>query len=233
VVGGGAVLITIDLLFFSANLIKLFHGAWMPLIVGAAVFTVMMTWKRGVEIVSVRRASLEGNLRDFIDQINRRYPPLPRTHGTAVFLDRDPQAAPLAMRALVKHMHTLHEHVILLTLETASVPHMKPGDLLTFNNLGHGDGIVQITATFGFMDEPDVPKVMRAISDTGELDFKVSSYHATYFLSQIELRRGDGPGMARWRKALFVACSHLATDSADYFRLPSDRAIVLGSKLEI
>jgi KUP system potassium uptake protein len=159
---------------------------------------------------------------------------LPRSQGTAVFLDRDPETTPLALSALVKHMRVLQENVILLTIDTASVPYLPFAENLKFDNLGNDeDGIVQVTCTIGYMDQPDVPKVMRAIAATRKLDFDVAPYRATYFLSQMELRPGDGPGMPRWRKTLFIATSHLASDPADHFGLPSDRAVLLGSKLAI
>lgn len=234
VVPGAALLVTIDLLFLSANLIKLFHGAWLPLVVAGIVFTVMMTWKRGVRIVSERRARIEGSLNEFIADIDRKVPALPRSRGTAVFLDRDPHSTPLAMRALVKHLRTLPERVIVLTLETAPAPHLPPGGILEFVNPGDkNDGIVQVTVTFGYMDTPDVPKAMRAIDESGALDFKVSAYSSTYYLSHIELVRGQDNGMARWQKVLFIALTHVASNPAVYFKLPQERAVVLGSTLEI
>ncbi len=234
VIPGCAVLVTIDLLFLSANLIKLFHGAWLPLVVGAIVFTMMMTWKRGTEIVIRRRARIEGSMSEFIDGINRRVPALPRTSGMAVFLDRDPDSTPLAMRALVKHMHALPERVIVLTIQTSPAAHLPPGGILELVDQGDkDDGIVQVIVTLGYMDPPDVPTVMRAIDASGLLDFKVAAYRATYFLSHIELQRGEGDGMQRWQKALFVAMNHLSSSPAAYFRLPQERSVILGSNLEI
>lgn len=234
VIPGCAALVVIDLLFLSANLIKLFHGAWLPIVVGAIVFTVMMTWKRGLDIVADRRDRLEGSLDEFIVSVDKRVPPLPRTPGVAIFLDRDPRSTPLAMRALVKHMRALPEKSIVLTLETSPAAHLPPGGIIEFIEPGdHADGILQVTVTLGYMDAPDVPKVMRAIDAAGVLDFKLSAYRSTFFLSHVELHRGDSPGMARWQKALFVALTHISSNPAAYFRLPQERAVILGSNLEI
>jgi KUP system potassium uptake protein len=234
VISGGAVLITIDLLFLSANLIKLLHGAWLPILIGLGVFAVMTTWKQGTIRISERRSRLEGPIRQFTDELNAMSPPLSRLPGTAVFMDRDPRSTPLAMRALVEHLRSLPERVVILTIETAAVPHMKIGDELRFDDLGYDDdGIAQVTASFGYMDRPKIPLLLQAIDDANELKFPVGADDATFFLSTIEVRRGLEPGMAIWRKSLFVATSHVASDAADYFGLPQDRTVILGSKVEI
>ena len=115
---GGGLLLLVDLLFFAANLTKLVHGAWLPLLIGVAAFTVMTTWQRGREIVTAARAKAEGPLREFVDGLAHRDPPLIRIPGTAVFLNRGKETAPLAMRANVEHNHVLHEHVVILSVET-------------------------------------------------------------------------------------------------------------------
>jgi KUP system potassium uptake protein len=234
VIGGGAILLTIDGLFLAANLTKLFHGAWLPILIGILAFAVLMTWKRGKEIVNERRHRYEGPLRDFIDEVNTSMPPVQRVTGTAIFLNRDPVAAPLAMRACVEHLKTLHEHVVILTITTATVPHMAIGEQFTVDNLGYtDDGINHVTTTFGYMDRPDVPAVLRLLQHSEELECPLEVDEATYFLSEIELRRGHLPGMSKWRKALFIATSHIASDAADYFELPQEQTIILGSKIEI
>jgi KUP system potassium uptake protein len=193
-----------------------------------------MTWKRGKEIVNERRHRYEGPLRDFIDEVNTSMPPVQRVTGTAIFLNRDPVAAPLAMRACVEHLKTLHEHVVILTITTATVPHMAIGEQFTVDNLGYtDDGINHVTTTFGYMDRPDVPAVLRLLQHSEELECPLEVDEATYFLSEIELRRGHLPGMSKWRKALFIATSHIASDAADYFELPQEQTIILGSKIEI
>jgi KUP system potassium uptake protein len=234
VVGGGTVLITIDLFFFAANLTKVFHGAWLPLIIGIATFTVLVTWKRGREMVTQQRQKYEGPLRDFISEINAMTPPLTRVPGTAVFLNRSPESTPLAMRSCVEHLHALHEHVVILTITTATVPHLAVGESLSLDDLGYGDdGITHVTTMFGYMDSPDVPGVLRVLEANHQLECPLEVDDASYFLSTIELERSHVPGMARWRKALFIATSRIAADAAEYFNLPQDRTVILGSKVDV
>ncbi len=233
VIGGGAFLIAVDLAFLSANLIKLFHGAWMPLLIGLLAFTVMLTWKRGVAMVAQRRERFEGPIGDFIEEFNSRIPPLPRAPGTAVFMDRDPDSVPLAMRACVDHLHTLPENVLILTLNTASVPHMSVGDLIQFDDLGYDDGIARVEVTLGYMDRPKVPLIVKAIEETGEMSFDIDADTATYFLSTVEVQSGHVPGLPKWQKPIFIATSHIASDPANYFALPQERTVILGSKIEI
>jgi KUP system potassium uptake protein len=232
VVTGAAVLLTVDLLFFAANLTKLVHGAWLPLLIAIAVFTVLTTWQRGRELVTGLRQRDEGPLQAFTDQLHARKPPLPRVPGTAVFLNRGNATAPLALRANVEHNHVRHQYVIILSIETKPVPHIPDADRLTVDPLGHKDDqLTHVTARFGYMDEPNVPALLPLIRqadpesspDTGEV---------SYFLSTIALRPGTTPGMTRWRKRLFLATAQITADAADYFRLPRDRTVIMGSRIE-
>ncbi|MBJ7458025.1 MAG: KUP/HAK/KT family potassium transporter [Thermoleophilaceae bacterium] len=234
VIGGGVMLITYDLLFFAANLTKVFHGAWLPLLIGLLTFTVLLTWHRGRREVTEARKRYEGPLRDFVREIDEMGPALTRVKGTAVFLDRNPETTPLAMRACAERLHTLHEHVVILTIATSTVPHMTPGEGLSVEDLGFaGDGITHVTAYFGYMDEVNVPGVLRMMEERDDVACPLEVDTANYFVSEIELRRGHVTGMPRWRKALFVATSRIAADPVEYFGLPLDRTIVMGSKVEV
>ena len=228
--GGGAFLL-FDVLFLAANLTKIAHGAWLPLLIGVAVFTVLTTWQRGRELVTVQRERAEGSLRGFVEELHRRRPQLQRVPGTAVFLNRNQLTAPLAMRANVEHNHILHEHVVILTIETLPLPHVPPADRLTIDDLGYADdGISHVGARFGYMDEPNVPGVLRLAAAAG-LECPLEVDDASYFLSTIELRAGDTPGMTRWRKRLFVATSRITADAAEYFGLPRERTVIMGSRV--
>jgi KUP system potassium uptake protein len=137
------------------------------------------------------------------------------------------------MRANVEHNRTLHEHVVVLSIETRPVPHVPPHERLEISDLGfRDDGISHVTAHFGFQDRPDVPDVLRDAEKRG-LECPLEVSEASYFLSKIELLATDAPGMSLWRKRLFVATAHLAADPVEYFVLPRDRAVLLGSHLEI
>lgn len=230
---GAGGFLAVDLLFLAANLTKVTHGAWFPVLIGLVAFAVMSTWQRGRELVTQRRQDAEGSLRAFVDHLHRSRPALPRSHGTAVFLNRNPETTPLAMRANVEHNRILHEQVVILSIETLPVPHIDVTECVLVDDLGYSDdGISHVTARFGYMDQPDVPSAIRLASEGG-LESPVDVEGASYFLSTIELRLGDLPDMARWRKRLFVATSHITADAAEYFSLPRDRTVVMGSVIEV
>jgi KUP system potassium uptake protein len=230
---GAAPLLTVDLLFLAANLTKITHGAWLPLLIAVTVFVVLTTWQRGRRLVTERRERLEGPLREFVDELHGRTPPVLRAPGCAVFLNRGKVTAPLAMRASVDRLHALNEHVVILSIETLVVPHVSASDRLVIDDLGYGDdGIAHATARFGYMDEPNVPTVVRQIRDA-PIEFRFGVDEASYFLSTIDLTRGDDPGMTRWRKTLFLATSRVTADAAEYFRLPRERTVILGARIEV
>ena len=233
VVPGAGFLLTVDAFFLAANLTKLAHGAWLPLLIAVCAFTVLTTWQRGREIVTRRREEQEGSLRAFIDDLHDRTPPVLRAPGTSVFLNRTKVTAPLAMRASVDHLHALNEHVVILSIETLSVPHRPPADQVVIDDLGYtDDGITHATARFGYMDHPNVPGVLRQIEQSG-IEFPLEVDDASYFLSTIDLTRGNEPGLSRWRKNLFLATSRITADAAEYFGLPRDRTVILGSRIEV
>jgi KUP system potassium uptake protein len=223
----------VDIAFLLANADKLTTGGWLPLAVAAVVCTVLFTWQRGRRIVTERREELEGPLRSFVVRLHDDdEPTVLRVPGTAVFLNRGDRTTPIAMRANVEHNHTLHQHVVVLSIETRPVPHVPRDERLKISDLGfRDDGISHVTAHFGFQDTPDVPDVLRDAEQRG-LECPLEVDEASYFLSKIELLPTDAPGMSRWRKRLFVATAHLAADPVEYFVLPHDRALLLGSHLE-
>lgn len=233
VIAGATIFLAVELLFLAANLTKIAHGAWLPLIIAITVFTVLTTWQRGRVIVTQRREQREGPLREFIDQLHESTPPLLRVPGTAVFLNRSKTSVPLAMRANVEHNHILHEHVLILSIETDPVPHVDVSDSITVDDLGHvDDGIIHVAARFGYMQTPDVPAVLRLAAEKSP-EMSADLDDTSYFLSTIELGLGDAPGMTRWRKRLFIATSGITADAAEYFSLPRDRVVIMGSRIDV
>jgi KUP system potassium uptake protein len=233
VAAGGGALLTVDLLFFAANLTKLVHGAWLPLLIALAVFTILTTWQKGRELVTRQRQHDEGPLRDFIDQLHARKPPLQRVPSTAIFLNRGQATAPLALRANVEHNQILHEHVLILSIETMPVPHVPAAERLAIDDLGYKDDrITHITARFGYMDEANIPGLLPLIRKA-DIESPVDDDKVSYFLSRIELARGDAPGMSRWRKRLFLATSRITADAAEHFSLPRERTVIMGSRIEL
>jgi KUP system potassium uptake protein len=228
-----AVLLSLDLLFFAANLTKLPHGAWLPLLIGLLVFIVLTTWQKGRQLVTRERARDEGPLREFIDALHARKPPLYRVPGTAIFLNRGKETAPLAMRANVEHNQVLHHNVLILDIRTLPVPHVPDTDRLDIDDLGYKDDrIYHVTARFGYADNPNVPSLLPLIRLAGP-EAALDTGKISYFLSTIEIRRGNTPGMSRWRKRIFVATARLTADAAEYFQLPRERTVIMGSRIEL
>jgi KUP system potassium uptake protein len=250
VLAGAGVLLVIDLLFFAANLTKLTHGAWLPLLIGLTAFTILITWQRGRELVTQNRDREEGSLPEFIKQLHAMKPPLPRVPGTAVFLNRGKATAPLALRSNVEHNEILHKNVIILSVETMPAPHVPEAERLQIDDLGfRHDGIIHVSARFGYMDQTHIPALLPLIrkadketsparentqtSHEGKMDLAPSEDRLSYFVSRIELVQGNAPGLSRWRKRLFIATSHITADAADSFRLPRDRTVIMGSRIEL
>ena len=188
VIGGGA-LLCVDLLFLAANLTKLVHGAWLPLLIAVTTFIIMTTWQRGSTIVTRKRETAEGPLQGFVDQLSRRSELL-RVPGTAVFLNRGNKTAPLALRANVEHNHVLHEYVVIVTIDTLSIPRVSDSERIEIDPLGDThDGIIHVTARFGYMETPDVRSALSLLQPT-EAEGLIAIDDATYFLSKIELTKG-------------------------------------------
>jgi KUP system potassium uptake protein len=233
IAAGAAFLLSVDLLFLAANLTKLVHGAWLPLLIGIVVFTIMTTWQKGRELVTRQRQRDEGPLQAFIDQLHDMRPPIQRVPGTAVFLNRGKATAPLALRAIVEHNHILHEYVLILSIETMPAPHVPAADRLTVDPLGHRDDrVTHVTARFGYMDEANVPALLPLIRKL-DLESPLEQSEISFFLSTIALRPGTAPGMSRWRKRLFLATAQITADAAEYFRLPRERTVIMGSRIEL
>ncbi|MFF0342592.1 potassium transporter Kup [Kribbella sp. NPDC004875] len=230
---GAVPLLLIDGLFIAANLTKLLHGAWLPLLIALSAFTVMTTWQRGREVVTQERERAEGSLQEFIDELSSGKLAARTVPGTAIFLNRGGTSAPLALRANVEHNQVRHEHVVIVAIETEPVPRVPDDKRVMVNDLGYGDdGITHVTIKFGYMESPDVPTALARLApdeSEGPLDLD----KASYFLSKIELRRGKARTMAGWRKQLFLATSHITADAAEHFGLPRDRTVIIGSHIEV
>ncbi|HWG02058.1 MAG TPA: amino acid permease [Trebonia sp.] len=234
VITGAVLLLAVDLLFFAANLTKVMHGGWLPLLVGILVFTVLVTWQKGRMLVTRQRQLDEGSLRTFVDEL--RTMNLIRVPGTAIFLNRGKETAPLAMRSNVERNHVLHEHVFIVSVATVPVPHVPAAGRLEIDDLGWTDDeITHVTARFGYMDAQNIPGLIPLIC-AARHEAPINEATVSYFLSTIDLHLrpgGGGDGLSRWRKRLFIATSRLTADAAEYFQLPRDRTVIMGSRIEI
>jgi KUP system potassium uptake protein len=221
----------LELTFFAANLTKIVHGGWLPLLIGALVVTVMLTWQRGRSVITARRTDLEGSLPEFVDQLRRDTPS--RVPGTAVFPHPTKMTVPLALRANVEFNGVLHDHVVIVSVTSENIPHVPRSARLAADPLGYGDdGIVHLSVRFGFNDNQDIPATLRdAFMLTSELD--VDPDTAFYFLSRITIEQGRGKDLPRWQKRLFIGLAHNAATPAAYFALPDDRTIVMGRRIEL
>jgi KUP system potassium uptake protein len=231
-IAGGVAFLVVDLTFFAANVPKVEHGGWFPLAIAAIVFVVLTTWQRGREIVTKRRTELEGPLREFVEELRDYEKPLTRAPRTGIFLDANPETTPLALRANVEHNCVLHESVVIVAIRTLNVPHVHEDDRVSVDDLGYrDDGITHVTASFGFQDDLDVPRTLRRAAKRleGEVDFDAVSY----FLSRISIVATNEPGMAVWRKKLFIAIARNAASPVPYFHLPDDRTIVMAAHVEL
>jgi KUP system potassium uptake protein len=221
----------LELTYLAANLTKVTSGGWLPLLIAAVVVTVMTTWQRGRRIITARRVDREGSLLDFVDRL--RDLRITRVPGVAVFPHPTKETAPLALRANVEFNHVLHERVVIVSVLAANVPHVPVDQRVTVDELGDAaDGILHLSARFGFQDDQDIPEVLQhARAMTPELDCELGN--ASYYLSRITIEHGRGAGMSAWRKRLFIGLSHNAANPAAYFHLPVERTVVMGSRIEL
>jgi KUP system potassium uptake protein len=233
-VGGGGLLLAINLLFLAASSTKIIHGAWLPLLIGVTAFTVMITWQRGREVVSAERERREGPLREFVDKMRRGEPKAAQVPGTGVFLGRGKDSAPLALRAALELNHARYAQTIVLAVQTEPVPRVPDEERIVVDDLGHcQDSVIHVTVRFGYAETPDVPRALRQVTPEQAEGRKLRLDKAVYFLSTIQLKAGTAPTMATWRKHLFIATAHITSDAAEHFQLPRDRTIIVGSHIEV
>ncbi|MCG5434816.1 KUP/HAK/KT family potassium transporter [Micromonospora sp. PSH25] len=227
----GVVFGSLELTFFTANLAKVTHGGWLTLLIALVLFTILLTWRRGAKLVTARRIEREGPLRDFIDGLHAAN--IPRVAGTAVFPHPNKETTPLALKANVAHNHIRHDTIVIVTGSTANVPHIPWDQRLTIDDLGDpDDGIIHISAVFGFQDPTDFPEVLRRAA-THPLAEGIDCEQVSYFVSRITLRCTRSPGMATWRKRLFIALAHNAASHAEFLHLPEDLTIVLSAEVPV
>ena len=217
---------TIDLTFFSANLLKIVDGGWFPLTIGVAMFTVMSTWRQGRMLLVERTRADTIPISEFLSSLF--IAPPPRIPGTAVFLSRDEQIIPSAFMHNLSHNKVLHEYVVFVTVTVEEIPTIAPHDQFRLTALGNG--CYQLRLRCGFKDDPDLPAAL-ARAATDELPFEPMM--TSYFVSRENLVVGKKSEMARWRKLFFITMFRNAGDTAEFFSIPANRLIELGAQVEI
>ncbi len=218
--------LVIDLAFFGANVIKIPHGGWFPLVVGALIFLLMTTWKKGRRILAARLLSRAHPIEDFLRDISKNPPA--RVPGTAVFMNGTAAGTPPALMHNLEHNKVLHERVVLLTVKTKQAPFVEPGDRVTIEPLGHE--FYRVIINYGFMEDPDIPKVLDEVKPPGPTFDRMNT---TYFLGRETVMASKTPGMMIWREKLFALMSRNASSATAYFCLPPNRVVELGSQVEI
>ena len=219
-------LLVIDLGFFGANVAKIPHGGWFPLVVAAVLMLAMTTWRTGRRILAERIRRGETLIDDFLQQVADEE--LVRVPGTAVFLFKGSGAAPPALLTNVRHNHVMHERVVLLSILTDDVPVTAREDRYEVEDFGQN--VFQVTLHYGFMEEPDVEASLLEVDDA-RLPMAVESL--TYFLGRETVIASSIPGMANWRERMFAFQLRSAASAARFFRLPTDRVVEVGSQVEI
>lgn len=224
-------IMALEILFVSAGLSKLFHGAWVALLVAIIMFMILSTWYKGHEIIRRERRETEGSLAHFVARLHRME--IPRIPGSAVYLGHHTGNAPMALHATLDQLHELHEHVVVVTVKTTNAAHVPESSRITFDELGHpDDGISHLTLKFGYKDIPNVPHALElARSKSPELDF--NPYTATYFTSVTQPTIVRNRRMAKWRKQLYLFLDRNADNHSQYFRLPIDHTVEMRSFLEL
>ncbi|HEY6138196.1 MAG TPA: potassium transporter Kup [Thermoanaerobaculia bacterium] len=217
-----------DVAFLSANLFKIAEGGWFPLLIAALVFTMMTTWRRGRQILNARLSDGALSPEMFVTSLKARPPA--RVPGTAVFMHRTRDAVPPSLLHSLKHYKAMHAQVILLTVVTEEVSHLRDDERLQFDELG--EGIYRVAARYGFMEEPDIPALLERIA--GEHALTVPPMDTTYFLGRETLIITKRPsGMSTWREKIFASMMRNAESAARFFRLPPNRVVELGAQIEL
>jgi KUP system potassium uptake protein len=216
----------IEFSFFGANLLKVAHGGWFPLVVGAVVYTLLSTWKRGRALLASRMRERLYPFDQFLRDIEA-YPPQ-RVTGTAVFMTSNLTGTPPTLLHNLQHNKVLHERVILLTVVTSDIPYVAANKRTEIETLGHG--FYRLTVRYGFMEEPDVPDALARASSQG---FKIDLDETTFFLGLETLLATRRPGLPLWRERLFVLIARNAVRANAFFKIPPDRVVELGMQVEL
>lgn len=221
-----APLVFVDLAFLSANLLKLLEGGWVPLLFGLSMAGLIWIWRRGAAILVLKTRRIEVPLRDLIKSLEKRPPHIVK--GTAVFLTSDPEFVPTALLHNLKHNKVLHEHNVILTIETAQTPTVDPSERVRMENIS--DKFSMVKLRFGFMEQPNVPK---ALVIARKLGWQFDIMATSFFVSRRSLKPSAQSGMPLWQDHIFIALSRSANDATDYFQIPTGRVVEVGTQVTI
>jgi KUP system potassium uptake protein len=219
-------LLLIDFAFFSANAIKLLQGGWFPIVIALASFTTLTTWRRGRRLLFQEMGNLTMPLDQFIHSIENRS--LTRVSSTAIYLTSRPEGAPSALLHNIKHNEVLHARNVLVTVLTAEIPHVTESDRVEVVDLGQS--FYRVLVRYGFMEQPDLPQALAACGAKG-LAFDLNT--TSFFLSREVVVPKLAPPMMLWREIYFIWMLRNAQSATDFFRIPTNRVVELGTLVEI
>jgi KUP system potassium uptake protein len=216
----------IDLTFLSANMLKVVQGGWVPLALGGVVMLVMYTWRRGSRILYEKTRRLETPLEDLVRMLERKPPA--RVPGTAVFLTSDPKSAPTALMHSLKHYKVLHEKNVIISVETTHTPRVESAKRVEIEQVG--STFMRVRLRFGYMEVPNIP---RALAIARKLGWQFDIMSTSFFLSRRALKPAPHSGMPRWQDRLFIWLARSANDATDYFQIPTDRVVEVGTQVTV
>jgi len=221
-----APLITVDVTFFSANLLKVLEGAWAPLLFGASMVLLILTWRRGTGILAQKTRKSEVPLEMLLRSLERNPPHV--VPGTAVFLTSQPEFAPTALLHNLKHNKILHQKNVILTIVTTDTPRVGEEERVKITELSPHFSLVALK--FGYMEVPNVPKAL-AVARKHGWQFDIMS--TSFFLSRRSLRPAAQSGMPRWQDRLFIRLAKSASDATDFFHIPTGRVVEVGTQVTV
>jgi KUP system potassium uptake protein len=226
VAGAGILMFFVDGLFFSSNILKIQSGGWLVLCIASAIYLFMKTWLDGREILKKSVVLNALDIAVFAQEIATTIPL--KIPGTAVFLGGNPQGVPRALLHNIKHNKVLHEHTIILSVQTEDVPTIPEEERVIIDSMGNG--IYRLSARFGFSETPDIPRMLAAIHFP---DLQFDPMKTTFFLGRELIVASPAHTMQRWRKILFMFMSHNALNATNFFKLPANRVVELGSQITL
>jgi KUP system potassium uptake protein len=221
-----ALFLTVDLAFFGANLAKLFHGGWFPMVAALGVFSVMTTWRMGARWRFRELSKVRIKFEDFFASLKLQPPA--RVKGTAVFMTQDAEGTPMALLHQLKHNQVLHEQVVLLTILTLNEPTVPDDQRVHVTQL-HA-GFWRVVASYGFMETPNVPDVMKLAAKQGLATYRGRT---SYFLGRETFIATGRSNMPRWRRVLFAFLARNARSPTEFFGIPANEVVELGAQIEI
>jgi KUP system potassium uptake protein len=221
-----AAFLAVDLAFFGANLAKILHGGWFPMLAAGGVFAVMSTWRFGAAWRARELAKMRIPFDDLLTSL--RHNPPQRVRGTAVFMTQDAEGTPAALLHHLKHNQVLHDQVVLLTIVTVGVPDVAPADRVTLHQIGRG--FWRVVARYGFVETPSVPEVMRLAAVQGLATYRGRT---SYFLGRETFVSTGRSRLPTWRRALFVFLARNARSPTEFFSIPPNDVVEIGAQMEV